>query len=319
MRALPVTEHYRAFARVEPIAILPMRAAAAGVVSKLRVLPGSQVRPGETLATLDGPQIESLLANRRGALRSARAQLAAVRRALDIERRQLAGHLSTVQSVAAAQSAVAAATASFQGAQARLRTAERARALRAPSAGTVIAVRAANGEQVSEGETLLTLQPDGSLWLDAQYYGVEARAIHVGMTGRFEPASGGTVIPVRVATVSAGLAPDGGESVGLLAIDGHSHGVTARWISGEWGSVTLDGATRRMIAVPTRALILDRARWWVLVRGAGGDRPRAVIPGPTRGWNTFIESGLRPGQQVVVENAWLEFHRGIARRYRPPD
>ena len=34
---------------------------------------------------------------------------------------------------------------------------------------------------------------------------------------------------------------------------------------------------------------------------------------------TYISRGLKPGEQVVAENAYLEFHRGISQRYTPPD
>jgi hypothetical protein len=90
-------------------------------------------------------------------------------------------------------------------------------------------------------------------------------------------------------------------------------------MSGERGTVTLTGATRSLIAVPTRALVLDRARWWLLLRTPKGLQRRAVVPGATRRWETFIEQGLSPGEQVVVQNAYLEFHRDISERYRPPD
>ena len=74
-----------------------------------------------------------------------------------------------------------------------------------------------------------------------------------------------------------------------------------------------------MIPIPTEALILDQARWWVLVHTPGGDRAQEVVPGPTRGWRTFIAAGLTPGQQIVVSNAYLEYHRGISARYTPPE
>ena len=83
--------------------------------------------------------------------------------------------------------------------------------------------------------------------------------------------------------------------------------------------MTLDGPTRSLVSVPTRALILDQGRWWVLLHAQRADRARAVVPGATRGWQTFIERGLVPGQQVVVRDAYLEYHRGIAGRYQPPD
>jgi cobalt-zinc-cadmium efflux system membrane fusion protein len=142
------------------------------------------------------------------------------------------------------------------------------------------------------------------------------------MQGSFEPVYGSDAIPVRVESVFAALAPDGGEKVGLVATasgSGPAPASAAPWLNGEWGSVTVSGAVRRLIAVPTAALIIDQAQWWVLVHTAGGERRQRVVPGPTRGWMTYIEKGLEPGEQVVVQNAYLAFHRDIARHYTPPD
>lgn len=142
------------------------------------------------------------------------------------------------------------------------------------------------------------------------------------MQGRFEPASGSDPIPVRVASVFAALTPDGGEKVGLVALGAGSAAApapAAAWLNGEWGNVTVSGPVRRMTAVPTAALIVAQAKWWVLIHTPGGDRQQPVVPGATRGWMTYIEKGLEPGEQVVVQNAYLAFHRDIARRYTPPD
>lgn len=321
-REQPVQPEYAAYAQVRPIAIVPVRAAEPGAVTAIRVEPGSRVTAGERLATLSGPQIQALLDSRQGAVRSARTRVTAARRTLEAETWQLGRQLSTRQSVAAAQSNLAAATAALQSARAQLRVAREMVDLRAPSAGTVIAVNAGSGERVAAGRTVLTLQPSGGLWLEATYYGADASLIRVGMSGRFEPASTGDTVRVRVASVFAALAPDGGESVGLISTRAGSEqepDTAAPWRNGEWGTVTLEGPPGRMIAVPTDALIVDQAKWWVLVHTAGGDRRQAVVPGPTRGWETFIEKGLVPGQQVVVQNAYLEFHRGISRDYTPPD
>jgi RND family efflux transporter MFP subunit len=321
VREQSVPAEYAAYARVRPIAVVPVRAVEPGNVTALRVQPGSPVTAGETLATLSGPEIRALLVSRQGAARSAQTRLTAAKRALAAERRQLAGQLSTRQSVAAAQSAVAAATAGLQTAQAQLRVARELIDLRAPSPGTVIAVDAGSGERVTAGQDVLTLQPSGSLWLEATYYGADAAAIRVGMPGRFAPAAGGAPVAVKVVSVLAALEPDGGERVGLVATGstpGTRPAAAMPWLDGEWGSVMVVGPTRPMIAVPTDALIIDRARWWVLVRTPGGDRPQPVVPGPTRGWNTLVAKGLEPGQRVVVQNAYLEFHRGIAHHYTPP-
>lgn len=322
VQARPITATYSAYAQVQPIAPLLVRAVEPGIVAQMSVVPGSTVKAGESLARLTGPEIESLLVHRRGAVRSARSRLAAARRNLAIDRRQLATQLSTQQAVAAAQSAVAAARAAFNTAQAQLHVAREMRTLRAPSAGTVLAVNASEGERVAAGQTVLTLQTNSRLWLRAVYYGADAAAVRIGMTGQFQPASGAARVAVRVVAVSAAIAADGGQSVGLVAAERSAptgRAAAAPWLNGERGTVILTGPTKRLIAVPSRALVLDQARWWVLVRTSKGLQRRAVVPGPTRGWETFIEQGLSPGEHVVVENAYLEFHRGIAQRYTPPD
>jgi multidrug resistance efflux pump len=270
------------------------------------VLPGERVKAGQVLASLGGAQAQSLLAQRRGALRAASIQLAA-------DRRKLSAQLVTRQTLATDEAAYAAARGELQVALQTL-------TLRAPASGQVLAVDAADGEQVAVGQPILTLET-GRPWLTATFYGREALRIDPGMSGRFQPVAGAAV-PVRVKTVSQTLGRGGGEQVGLLPVTGDPHGAGASagaWRSGQWGTVTLTGPARPLIAVPTRAVILDRARWWVLVRTPRGDRRQQVIPGPTRGWTTYIAHGLRPGERVVVENAFLEFHRGISRRYTPPN
>lgn len=304
VRVQPITEVFSAYGQIQPVAVTKVHAVEAGVVGQL-VLPGEQVRAGQVLAVLGGVQAQSLLAQRRSALRAAAIQLAA-------DRRKLTAQLVTRQAVAADEAA-------DQAARGQLKVALQTLTLRAPVDGQVLAVDAADGELVGTGQLLLTLQT-GRPWLKATYYGTDALAIRPGMTGRFRPVSGG-VIPVHVRTVAGALGPDGGEEVGLTPVlpSGHDAALAVSWRSGAWGTVTLDGTTRPMVAVPTRALILDQAQWWVLVHTPHGDRRQAVVLGPTKGWMTFVSRGLKPGEQVVVQNAYLEFHRGISQRYTPPD
>lgn len=312
-REQPVATQYRAYGRVQPIAVLPVTAGQAGVVTGLRVVPGSPVTAGEVLATLTGPEIQALLVSREGALHSATTALASARRALTIDRRNLSAHLTTKVVVGAAESDLAAAQAALGTARVQLQESQAKSTLRAPSAGTVLALDAADGERVAGGQTIVTLQAGGHLWLMASFYGADAASIRVGMSGAFQPAMGGAPVSVKVAAVGATIGADGGEQIGLVSRD------PGAWLNGEWGAVTIEGGTRPMISVPTEALILDQARWWVVVHTLQGDRAQPVLPGPTRGWQTFIASGLAPGQQVVVQNAYLEYHRGISASYTPPE
>jgi RND family efflux transporter MFP subunit len=316
VHAQTIAHSLRAYGQVEPIAVIQVRAVNPGTLSGLRVVPGSAVTEGEVLARIGGPRMESLLTARAQTLRGAQSREEAASRALEIVQRQLAVQLATRQAVNAARSELAAAQAAARTADAQLREAQDLQTVRAPAAGTVIEVQAADGEQTTAGQTLLTLQPAGKLWIRAAYYGADAALLHVGMTGHFQPSGDGETIPVRIAAISSSIAADGGLGVGLVPT---SPAPPRWWISGQWGTLTLTGPSRAMVEVPTQALILDRGRWWVLVHTAQGNKPQEVAPGPAHGWQTAIASGLQPGQQVVVTDAFLQYHRGIARSYTAPN
>jgi RND family efflux transporter MFP subunit len=309
-----VTPHLVAYAQVEPISVLPVDAAETGVVDGRSVLPGMHVRAGQELAHLTGPGIRTLLMQSDADVRSARSQLDAAQKTLAILREQLPSHLTTRQAVQQAEAAEAQAQTALDNAQSRLSSVRQLTALVAPAGGIVLALNSTNGQLVSAGQPVVTLQPDNDLWLRADYYGAELNSIRTGMTGRFAPAEGGAPVAVRVASIPGVMAVGGGESIALIPV-----GAKVTWISGETGTVTLDLPPRKLVAVPTRALVLNQGKWWVMVHTAKGDRPQEVAPGPVQGWDTFIESGLAPGAQVIVNNAYLLFHASIAEQFQIPD
>jgi RND family efflux transporter MFP subunit len=309
-----VTPTLESYGQVEPISALPVNAAEEGTVAGLSVLPGMHVRGGQELAHLSGPAIRLALQQSEADVRSAQAQLTAAQETLAIEREQLPSHLSTRAAVQQAESAAAQAQTNLENAQSHLQSVRQMMALSAPASGTVLAINASDGQLVSVGQPVLTLQTTARLWLQASYYGADLSLIRVGMTGVFSPSNGSASISVRVRAISGAMTAGDGEMIGLTPVTS-----TARWINGEFGTVTLDLPPRKLVAVPTRSLILDQGKWWVLVHTPQGDHPHEVVPGPTRGWNTLLESGVSAGSQVVVEDAYLLFHRGISKAYQPPD
>jgi len=313
-RAVSYTPHYRAYARVAPVRVVRVRAGRVGVVAKLAVRPGDTVSAGQQLARLGGAQAQALVARRRSAVGEAQAQLAAARETLAAERQKRQSHLSTQQQVAQARAALAKARGQLASARASLAAARSAARVQAPVAGTVLALAAADGERVSAGDTLLTLLPAHGLWVKASYYGPGAAAVTRGMHGRFEPADGSAPVAVTVRSVFAVQQAGGGRTAALTA-----SAAQPGWVNGEAGSVTLQGEPQRAVVVPSRALVLDQGRWWVLVHAAHGARRQAVVPGPSRGENTVIRSGLKAGQQVLATHAYLTFHRGVSEHYEPPD
>ena len=313
---LSVPQTLQAYGQVEPIATVQLRTVDAGTLSGLRIVAGSAVKAGEVLARIAGPRMRALLVAREQQLLAARARESATEKAMAIELRQFDAQLSTQQALDAARASQASAHAAVRTAEAALQEARSLQTVRAPASGSILSVQAADGEQLGAGQAIATLQPAGRLWVRAAVYGADAQRLHVGMTGLFKPTGEGAAVAVRVAAISPALAADGGTRIGLLSTTAKP---PAWWINGQWGSLVLEGPAQRMVLVPTQALILDRGRWWVLVHTQAGEQPRQVVPGPAQGWWTAIASGLSAGQQVVVTDAFLDYHRGIASHYTPPD
>ena len=309
-----LTLHYAAYATARPVAVVHVRAGAGGTVAGLKAVPGDHARAGETLATLGGVQMKAEMAQATAAAKTAQARADAAQRLLAIAKKTLSDRLGTRQTLARAENELTAAEAAHGAAQARLQALQDMAEIKAPVDGVILARGMADGERVSAGESILTLRPDDSLWLTAEFYGTDAKQIHAGMHGVFTPATGGASQPVIVRSVYATLAADGGETVGMTPI---SKGEPLQ--DGSYGQVTLDGTAQKMVAVPTRALILDRGQWWVLVQTDKGLQKRKVTPGPAHGWMTFVKNGLDAGDAVVTDDAYALFHRGIASRYQPPD
>lgn len=312
--AHPFAPRLIAFGQVEPVTLLRIAAAEAGTLDGLSVRPGAQVQAGETLAHLSGPAIAALLAQGQADLRSAQAQRNAAVNLLAIEQQQLRTHMVTRQVIQQAESAAAQSLSSLKNAESKLGAVRQMMTLTAPTSGTVLTLSSADGTLMGAGQIVLTLQPAGGLWLRAMVYGAGLAAIRIGMRGTFIPAGGSPAIPVHVVAIPGVISPGGGESIALEA-----SGPPSAWLSGEAGAVVLHLASRPMFEVPTRALIVSQGKWWVLVHTAHGDQPRPVIPGPSEGWNTWIKSGLASGDKVVVNNAYLLFHAGIASQFQLPD
>lgn len=312
MRTVDVT--LAAYAQVTPVVPSRLRAQATGQLAAVAVQPGDRVAAGQVLARLAGAEISARIAARRAAVRAAQATVTVARQALAVQREKFTGKLATRLAVDKAQAALAQALAIRDRGRAELAAALAAAQITAPSAGTVLSLEAAAGDRVTAGQLLLTLQSSGNLRLRAVFYGTAAATVRADMAGQFQTADGTAPVAVQVRAVVGRLQRDGGEVVWLKATAPHPG-----WRNGEAGRVQLRAGSRSVALVPTRALILDRGQWWVLVRRDGQDVRQQVVPGAAAGGDTAILHGLAAGEQVVVTNAYLRFHRDVAARFQPPD
>ncbi len=299
-----------AWARVEPIAALVLRVAQAARVTAVRVVPGQDVQAGEPLVDLGGPQLTAASVSARARLRAARRELVAARRS-EASVARTYPTIANRQTLAAAQAALAAAENHLADAQATLSSLRQEDSLKSPVAAVVSGIDAAPGADLPAGTAVLSLLPQGRLWLRAELF--DAAALSPAAAAQFEPADGGPVIPVRAVATLPARAADGARVMNFAPV-----GVAA-WQAGESGTVMLHGPPRVAVAVPAGALVLQAGQWFVLTDANGKLSAQSVTPGPAHGTDVLILAGLEAGVPVVVRHAYLLYHRDIAARYAPPD
>lgn len=309
-----IVPHFTAYGEVVPISVTSLRASDTGVVRSLVAFPGQAVRAGQKLARLQGPEISSQLTQLRARVRGDRAELRSARQALATELQKFSLHLATRKAVYDARAVVSSAMAGLDSSESALHAARSAVSVVAPIDGVVSSLDVSNGERVQPGQVLLTLQSQKRLWLRALYYGTRRRSLRVGLRGQFLAADGGQPISVVVVSVGPVVEKDGALPVRL-----RPESPDVQWQNGDVGRVRLNGRARRIVVVPTRALILERGRWWVLRKTPNGERRQQVTIGASHGFDTEIDDGLKPGDRVVVTDAYLDFHRAFSQYYQPPD
>ncbi len=309
-----IPARYQAYAQVEPVQTLVIRTQIEGTLQDLRVLPGMAVQAGQILARLGGRRVQSVQDQQRLQQQHAHALWVLAQKQAALTTQKMQVHLATQADLLDAQAKQDAAGTQRATADLQIRALSDDRLIRTPVSGTILSVQVTNGQDLSAGSSILTLLPKGQLGLTAILYGDAARQVQLGMTGFFTPSGSQRSWPVHVISrVARGL----GLQIGMQAdLQGNDSSLYEQGVA---GTVVLQGAPRPVAMVPTRALILDRGQWWVLVQTQQGDRAQAVQPGAAQGWWTEVTSGLSAGMHVVIRDAYLRYHRDIMNNYLLPD
>ena len=255
------------------------------VITKLSIrAPFTRVSAGEPLAELLAPQWNSALAEYR-ALQQAQSADAKALRGAARERLQVLG-LTSADIRSAHRGSGAAIT------------------VHAPQAGVVTTLDVREGQRVSAGQTLMTLNVLGTVWVEAALPQATAGMVHSGtpvsvivdaLPGEAFHGSVETLLPdidsaTRTQRARIVLAnPDGRLSPGMF--------------------VTVQLSTAAGVAVPVvpdDALIATGKQTRVIVADAQGRfHPVAVRIGRSSGGYTEILDGLRGGEKVVVSGQFL--------------
>ncbi len=284
-------------------------------VVRLLANPGQAVRRGQALAELQSVELGQARAGREAA--HARVELA--RQTVERKRGLAAERIVSRGELQRAEAALGEAEAELRSAEASLDALGVGRGgsgglsgftLLSPISGTVLERRAVQGQTADPSRALFRIGDLSRLWLIVQAPEQEAVRLREGapaditlaalpgqrlrgavdQVGReVDPHS--RTVPVRIIVPnSAPDAPAGSLKPGMFA---------TAWIgTGEPG--------RRIVAVPATALQRMDDRWIVfLPRGPGRFEVRAVERGRDLGNEVAVLSGLKPGERVIVEGAFV--------------
>jgi len=255
-----------------------------GVVTHLRVrAPYTAVAAGAPLADLLAPAWSSALAEA-DALRQVQSPEAKALRAAAQQRLRVLG--LTAMDLKASRAADGGVT------------------LHAPQAGMVITLDVREGQRVTAGQTLMTLNGLGSIWVEA--------AVPQALAGRIRA---GTPVTVR-GDALAGEAIAGTVESLLPDIDPATRTQRARIVLADAGGrlspgqfvrvAFSPGAEAPVLAIPTEALIVGGDRPRVIVAtGEGRFRPVGVRTGRAADGYTEVVAGLRGDEQIVVSGQFL--------------
>ena len=281
-----------------------LAARADGAVVRLFKRVGEPVSAGETLALIESREAGSIAADRAGAA----AKVTAARQAFAREKRLFDARITARQDLEAAQAELAIAEADFRratsaSAAAGVTANGRQIAVTSPIAGRVTAAPATLGSFVTAGAELFRVADPRRLEVQASLPSQDASRIAPGDRAELETATG-EILPAVVRSVSPGLDPESRSATAVLTLGGGVYrlqpGQTLR------ARITGKGlAAQGRILVPEAAVQTVDGKPVVFVRTEEGFAPRPVVVGARGGGQAEVMQGLKPGEEIAGEGAFV--------------
>lgn len=280
-----------------------LTARADGAVVRIAKRLGDVVGAGETVALLESREAAAFVAERNAAAARAQAARAAAAR----EQRLFNAKVTARQDLEAAMAARSMAEAELQRSDAAVRTAGvtgggRYLAVRSPISGRITEVDTQLGAYVSAGAELFNVSDPRRIQIDAAVPAGDAQRIRPGDRALVELPNGG-IVEARVRSVTPSLDPQSRAATVVLQLSGAPGGLT----QGQAVRVRITpfGSQQRGIVLPEEAVQQIEGRDTVFVQVADGFQSVPVSVGSRSGGRIEILDGLRAGQTVVTEGAFV--------------
>ena len=280
-----------------------LTARADGAVVRINKRLGDPVGAGQTVALLESREAAAIVAERNAAAAQAQAARAAAAR----EQRLFNAKITARQDLEAAVAARRIAEAELQRAEAAVRTAGvvgggRYLAVRSPISGRITEVDTQLGAYVSAGTELFNVSNPNSIQIQAAVPAPEAQRIQPGDRATVELPNGG-IVEAAVRSITPSVDPQSRAAAVVLQMSGAPGGL--RQGQAVRVRITPRGSQTRGIVLPEEAVQQVEGRDVVFVQVEGGFQAVPVSIGSRSNGRVEILSGVRAGQTVVTQGAFV--------------
>ncbi len=283
-------------------------------VVEVLVAPGDRVSAGQPLAKLLSPE----LGKARAALQAARARASSAKAAAERKESLAAERIVAARDVQAAQAEALAAAAELSAARGALSAlgieggSEKGAlgasglVLRSPMSGTVIARKAVVGQMADPAVPLFRVGDLSRLWLVVHAFERDAVRIRQGTSARLSFAAlPGRSFNAKVALIGAEVEAASRTVPVRLEVE-NEDGVLKPGMSAS-AFLPLGEKGETVTTIPAAALQRLENGWYVFLPTdeEGAFERREIGRGRTLGGEVEVLSGLKPGEKVVVDGAFL--------------
>lgn len=278
-------------------------------IVKINAGPGQRVTKGTQLAVLQSTEIGKV----RSENITAQARLQLAQQTLERKRRLAGEHIVAQRDVQEAEAAVASAEADVRASRSSLQaldatdnTADTSElSLRAPISGTVIERTALLGQLAEPAQPLFKIADLSTVWLSVHAFERDAVRLQSGKTARVTlPALPGQTFHAKVTLIGKQVDAVSRTVPVRIAIANTSGVLRPGMSATAW--VPLGESSQQVITVPAASVQRLENQWYVFIpKSQDTFELRQVGRGRDLEGEVEIVSGLKPGETVVVDGAFL--------------
>jgi RND family efflux transporter MFP subunit len=273
-----------------------------GIIRRIAVTSGARVAPGAVLVEIDGERQQASVATLQSQKAARQADLGLARQQADRSRTMLDAGAGSQMEYDQAAAALAASEAEVKAVEEQIRQQQVELGyyrVTSPTAGVVGDIPVRVGDRVTPSTVLTTVDQNAGLEMYVNVPVAQATGLKPGLPLRVLDEQGKVIATYKVGFISPSV--DDAMQTVLAKADVEA----GRFRTDQFVRVQVLWSTQPGLTVPVVAVNRVNGEYFAFVAEAGpnGDtvaRQRGVTLGPVRGNDYVVESGLKPGDKLIV-------------------